>query len=454
MRLRKTAWLCATVLLVTSLGFGQQPASTAAKQNGSQAKAVDPPPSPLDVVNHALPKWLRFSGQVRSRVEGYTGGGFNSANEDAYMLTRVWLNMRIQPTAWLRFSFQGEDSHAPWKHANPPGPPFRDTMDLRMAYVEFGDMEKKPVGFRFGRQELEFGEGRLVGALPWANTARTFDGFHASYLGKGFRLDGFAARVVRVLPNDFNDSIPGNNFYGLYTSFKTLVPRATFEPYFFWRRQSGLHTELGAPGTMNFGTYGLRWVGKLPGGFDYNTDIAGQHGSLGSESIGAWANHWLLGYTVSKARFTPRIFAEYNHASGDKNPTDNKKGTFDQLYPTGHDKYGLTDQVGWENMHQVRSGVEFKLTPKWMATGRYNAYWLADPHDALYNGGGGVIARVPAGDAGRFVGHGLDFISAYTFNPRLSLSGGIGHIFPGTFLKNATPGAGYTYPYAMLTYGF
>jgi hypothetical protein len=275
-----------------------------------------------------------------------------------------------------------------------------------------------------------------------------------SYLGNGFRVDAFAARVVRIIPDNLDESTPGNNFYGLYSSFKKLVSKATVEPYFFWRRQSALRTELGDPGILNFGTYGIRWVGKLPAGFDYNTEFAGQDGSLGDESVGAWASHVLLGYTIPKVRFTPRFFTEYNHATGDKDPADNKRGTFDGLYPTGHDKYGLTDQVGWQNMHHIRTGMEFKFNKKWTATGRYNAYWLADSHDALYNGAGAVIARVPAGTAGKFVGQGFDILSAYTFNPRLLFSGGFGKIFPGAFLKNATPGASYNYPYAMLTYNF
>ena len=40
--------------------------------------------------------------------------------------------------------------------------------------------------------------------------------------------------------------------------------------------------------------------------------------------------------------------------------------TFDQLYPTGHDKLGLTDQVGWRNIHHLREGIEItpiKATP-------------------------------------------------------------------------------------------
>ncbi len=455
MRLREGVLFVVIALLCASAYAQPVAAGTPAKPQAEGAKAGPPAWSPLDPLNERLPKWLRFSGQARARAEGYSGGGFNSANEDAYLLTRVWLNMKIQPSPWLKFYFQSQDSHAPWKKAAPPGPPFRDTMDLRQGYVEFGDTEKQNLGLRFGRQELEFGEGRLVGALPWANTARTFDGFRGSFVGDGYRLDAFAAAVVRISQDNFDESTPGNNFYGLYSSFKKLVPKATLEPYFFWRRQSGLRTELAQPGIMNFGTYGLRWVGKLPGNFDYNTDVAGQKGSLGSESIGAWASHLLLGYTIPKARFTPRAFVEYNHASGDENPTDNKRGTFDQLYPTGHDKYGLTDQVGWQNMHHVRTGVEFKFNKKWSATGRHNAYWLANARDALYNAGAGVaIARDPSGTSGTFVGQGFDIVSSYAVNSRLSISGGFGKIFAGTFLKDTTPGASYNFPYAMSVYTF
>jgi len=49
---------------------------------------------------------------------------------------------------------------------------------------------------------------------------------------------------------------------------------------------------------------------------------------------------------------TPKLRLEFNHASGDSNPSDGKHGTFDVLYPTAHDKYGMADQVGWKNVKQ------------------------------------------------------------------------------------------------------
>jgi hypothetical protein len=205
---------------------------------------------------------------------------------------------------------------------------------------------------------------------------------------------------------------------------------------------------------MNFGTVGLRAVGRLPSNFDYDTQMAAQRGSLGNELIRAWAGHWLVGFSLVNTPLTPRVFTEYNQASGDANPTDNKRGTFDQLYPTGHDKYGLTDLVGWQNMKHTRSGVDLALAKGWTATARYSSYWLAEPRDALYGGGGAALARSPSGTAGTYVGREVDVITTVKFQPGIGFSAGLGRFVPGTFLKNTTPGKAYTYPYAMLTYDF
>ena len=66
----------------------------------------------------------------------------------------------------------------------------------------------------------------------------------------------------------------------------------------------------------------------------------------------------LIGRTIPSGSKTYRAFGEYNYASGDDTPGDGVRGTFDQLYPTAHDKYGLADQVGWKNIHHLRTGLE------------------------------------------------------------------------------------------------
>ena len=87
-------------------------------------------------------------------------------------------------------------------------------------------------------------------------------------------------------------------------------------------------------------------VGRLSARTDYNVEAAIQRGSLGTDTISAWAGHALFGRTMPIGSKTYRAFGEYNYASGDDTPTDGVRGTFDQLYPTPHDKYGLADQFG------------------------------------------------------------------------------------------------------------
>lgn len=453
---RRTISFIVQVLLATNYLLAQQVATQAPQQAPSPRTGNANSSQQLlsEKLNEQLPRWLRIGGDYRARFEGITGGNFRANSDDAYLLSRLRINLFLIPTNWLKFGFQGQDSHVFWKNQAPPAPPFQDAMDVRQAYVELGDTEKKPVGLRIGRQELAYGDERLVGNSNWLNTARSFDALRGTYRRQGYRLDLFAARVVKLQNGEFDWSTPGTNFYGAYGGLEKLVPGSTIEPYFFWRRSAGLATETGTIGILNFATVGTRWVGKLPHNFDYGLEMDRQDGSLGTDSIGAWAGHWVVGKAFAKRRFKPRIFTEYNYASGDHNPRDGHRTTFDHLYPTGHDKYGLVDQVGWKNIRNARAGADFRLNPKYTLVCRYDAWWLADTHDALYNAAGTVVARVANGTGGRFVGQEFDTVLSYNLSRQLQISGGYGHIFPGTFLNHATPGKSYNFPYASTVFVF
>jgi hypothetical protein len=340
------------------------------------------------------------------------------------------------------------------RNAKPDAPPFEDTFDLRQAYVELGSTETMTFGLRLGRQEIVFGEQRLVGHVAWVNAARSFDAVRATYRHRVVRVDAFAASVVNPREGRFNTvTSTGNNFHGVYTSFGTIVPRATVEPYAFWRVAGGQRSETGVQGKLDAKTIGVRMTGRLPASLDYGVEVAGQTGSASSDDVAAWAGHWLVGYTIP-AKFTPRLIAEYNYASGDSDPTDGQRETFDQLYPTGHDKYGLADQVGWKNIHQVRAGIEVKPTPKLSLSNNYHSWWLASARDGLNNSGSALVARFPDGSAGRHVGYEADIQAIYSINAQIQLSGGYAHIFPGTFLEMATPGETYKSTYVMVNYLF
>jgi hypothetical protein len=423
-------------------------------QPAAQPKAVASPRRPSDDVNDSLPQWLRFNGEYRMRLEGISGSAFQPDADDAYALSRVRLNLTVAPQPWLRAVFQAQDAQVMGRNPKPDGPPFEDTFDLRQAYVEMGHREGNTFELRVGRQELVFGEQRLVGHVSWLNTARSFDAVRVAYRHQNFRIDAFAASVVNIKEGSFDKRTGGNNFHGVYGSFTKLVPKATVEPYVFWRLSRGLKSEAGIPSKLDFKTIGFRWVGKLPANFDYGVEMATQTGSLGLDDVQAWGGHWLTGYTFAKPASKPRLFVEYNFATGDGNAADQKRQGFDQLYPTPHDKTGLADQVGWKNIHHVRGGLELRPTAKLSASTSYHSWWLANTHDALYGVSGALVAKVAGGSAGRHVGQEVDVQAGYPLTPQIQIAPGYSHIFPGTFLNRATPGKAYNLGYLMVTYQF
>ena len=406
--------------------------------------------SPIAFVNDALPRWLCFTAGYRVRLESYSAGNFQPGNSDTYLLTRLRVGASIQPTAWSKVYAELQDATAFWK--NPPlAPPYQSTWDLRRAYLDLGDIEHSPVSIRVGRQDIALGHLRLVGTSYWRNASHGYDAVMMVLNWNRLRVNAWAASPVVALDNGLSHHQQGNNFHGVYGSLKNLIPSSVLEPYTLWRLSPGFRTEAGKLGRLDEKTIGLRWAGTVSQ-FDYDHEIAGETGSVGTDRIRAWGWSAIAGYTFQSARLRPRVFVKYDYACGDRNPTDGVRGTFDQLYPNIHDHHGLADQVAWQNLKSVRTGVKASLRSNWVLAGAYNDWWLASARDAFYNASGSVVARDPRGLSGTHIGREYDAQTSFRLNRHLELGGGVGYIRSGDFLIRTNHAHYYTYPYLMLYY--
>src|ERR1700733_9317184 len=118
-------------------------------------------PSLSEKFNELLPNWLRFSGELRERFEGYTGGSFKANSTNDYDLQRIRLGMHLIPTSWMRFYFEMQDARV--FGLDPSIPPYQNAADLFQAYVELGSAEGNGLSVRGGRQQLSFGNNRFIG---------------------------------------------------------------------------------------------------------------------------------------------------------------------------------------------------------------------------------------------------------------------------------------------------
>jgi hypothetical protein len=147
------------------------------------------------------------------------------------------------------------------------------------------------------------------------------------------------------------------------------------------------------------------------------------------------------------------VLIEGNYASGTKNPSGHQWNTFDQLYPSNHDKYGFADQVGRRNLVQFRVSVEEEPGARWKIKQTFESYWLATTHDNFYASSGAIAVPAHPG-ASPHIGDELDLVAEYQWGRGLNFGFGYAHLFSGAFLKATTPGHDYSYAYAYFQYNF
>jgi hypothetical protein len=268
-------------------------------------------------------------------------------------------------------------------------------------------------------------------------------------------VSAFAASVVVPLISGISHHQEGNNIYGLYGAVDRLLPHSTLEPFMLWRVQPSVSVETTAKvktGRQDEKAYGARYKGTALGTLDYSCEAVMERGTDGPNLIRAWGTTGGVGYRLNQIFFHPRAFAQYDYASGDKNPSDGTHNTFDTMYASGHDRFGITDQFGWQNLVAERAGFTLEPHRRWTVTAQYLNFSLASATDSLYNSSGSSIVRDATGKSGTHVGEEFDVYSWYEVSRNVSVGVGVGHIMPGTFLADTTKGPTYNYPYFAINF--
>ncbi len=391
-------------------------------------------------LNQELPSWLTLGVQTRLRAEGQHGIRFTEGNDQDFLLQRYRFSTLILPNSWLQFYGEIQDSRSVGIPTHDPS--YRDTFDLRQAYVGLGK-EGGLWDLRVGRQRLAFGSERLLGNAEWSNVPRVYDGARLALQHGSDRVDLFAASVVQSDADHWDHHKQGNNLYGAYASIGSLIAGGKIEPYFLYRVGPSFGGEFGKAGHYDSSTMGVRTAGGFRKLWTYESEMISQRGTIGTASLRAWAFMAQGNRRISQLPWNATLSTEFNYASGDRRQGDGQVNTFDQLYPTNHLIYGLTDQQGRRNAENVRAAL--KLQPrKWLTVRAEERYlWLASKYDALYVFNGAISVPAIAGGARyRDVGSEFDVMGDFVTSKYYSIGAQWGHLTAGKFLKTYSPGSG------------
>ena len=288
-----------------------------------------------------------------------------------------------------------------------------DALDLHQGWAELGDGESAPVSVRVGRQELSYGGERLVGALNWAQQARSFDGAR-------LRLRPAGGVVVDAVAMQLGDVDAGTADGALAGLHGRIAAAGLLEGYVWYVGEDGEGDRLeDVADTYTVGARwesaaaGIRW--RLEGAYQLGESRRAAGGGLDPEprDVSAYLVAGRVGAQVSRAL---RVEAWYDRLSGDDDPGDGEIRVFDTLFATNHKFYGHMDlflnipvQTGGRGLQDVAVKGSYAV--------REDQSLHADLH-------GFYLAATDGLDSGH-IGEELDLAYRWRYAPGVALTGGL-----------------------------
>ncbi|MGH7491414.1 MAG: alginate export family protein [bacterium] len=386
---------------------------------------------------------VSFSGDLRVRAEARQNADFNSqlGDQAVFVAQRARATLEWQFPEHLQALLQIQDARL-WGEEGSTNRALNNT-DLHQAYFDVEKLFGKSLVLRVGRQQLAFGNERLVGKYDWDQAGRAFDAARLTWGEAGQKIDFWLAQNRNKNATGINSN---QEFMGAYFATQRLY-KTTAEVYamavlddrdFPIGSTTGKSLFLIATGARLAGKLHERWHYDLEGVYQF-----GDHGDLKVQAFGmAVEGRWLVA-----RRYAPTVSVSYVFGSGDSNPFDEKLGTLSALFPSIHEHLGAMDYVSWSNIAATVAAFELRPARGLALQSQWHYFQLAHGNDAWYGAQGFNFDRrseifLPALPGESIVlGSEIDLSCSYTVRERIQLYCGLSRFFPGGFVKAGNPEA-------------
>lgn len=365
-----------------------------------------------------------FNGQIRHRTE-HDARDFdaNDANSSFHLLrTRVGLNVAVASdvSAFIQIQdarlFGSENSNQGRGTLDGSAP----ALDFHQAYFKVTSIFDSPFTIQIGRQELAYGNQRLIGSVGWSNIGRSFDAGRLSFQSETATVDFFAAQLVGS-----GSLSTGQSLYGLYTTFSP-ADQHTIDGFVIVDNNTREITEGPDEGESMLGRYTVgTYVHGTPSALDYELELIYQGGNMAAgepatqQDISAYLVSGALGYTFPSAN-KPRVGIQYTLLSGDESTTDNESNSFNTLFATNHKFYGFMDffpgSLSGQGLHNLTGSLSISPSNK--------LNFRIDVHQF-------TLAQSVSTNGADNLGQEIDLTSSFKYNKQFSIQAGLSAFFPG-----------------------
>ncbi len=326
----------------------------------------------------------------------------------------------------------------------------RQSLDLSQAWFMLENIGGVPIDFKIGRQQLVYGDQRLIGNSNWTDNGRSFDAYKASARFDIVQLDVFLAKLKETKGSP-SDSGSDDDLYGLYSIWPFGDAHKLDVYYLVWKNDAA----------RSVNTYGARFAGKAAG-LDYTAEAVMQSGKW-SATVDQSAMAFAVtgGYTFADFLGGLRIGAEYDQGSGDDKADATVHKTYAFGFGTNHAPYGYMDYFSWSNMSDIALKVKAKPGPVTTEIA-YHIFALNQARDGWYSAVGngatttlGNTSYTAAQASSTDAGSEIDLTAMYQYNTAVKITAGYSMFTPGTAAKEHGGGTdGSTWGYGMFEFAF
>ncbi len=397
-----------------------------------QAPAPQDPPAPAPTIVKTDAKQLAVDGQFRFRFEYRDPAGYDTVanvhEDDDLFMTRIRLNFKYAVQDDLDVFVQLQDARTFGEEASVASN--EKNVDLKQGWIEVRKLLGQPLTLKLGRQELAYGDGRVLSPLDWNNITRSFDGAKLRWAGDDWWVD-FFYMIVKEGTGAEDDQ----DFTGLYASYTGWKDHEV-DLYFLVRElnNNAFTGENGVVGDVRDQTIGARLKGKQSA-FDYSLEFMLQSGDYVEDSIKANAYAATFGYTFDMA-WKPRVGLELTQASGDADPADGDHESYDPLFAFGHFYQGFADQFAFRNGRDVALYV--KIAPCEGVTVHLDlhTFTLDEERDSWFNASGAQIRRDATGNSDAEIGREIDLHARWSATKAVKFWFGFALFQAGEFVED------------------
>lgn len=377
---------------------------------------------------------FRWFGDIRVRGEVDMRDFKDQTPANAYTVMRARFGVEAKPLEDVRVLLQVRDSRVFGQERDGTGAfnTLGDSrnLDLHQGFVEIKKFFSDEVTLKVGRQELSYGNERLIGTVGWNNIGRVFDGGLLRFDFTGLSLDLIAMRLAEVkqYPSVATPAAVqyvrdgGSDFFGIYGTSKG-IENNTLDGYVLF--QSDRNQTVFGSNDLRRWTVGGLLRGKTSA-LSYDLEAAYQTGTRRGMDVAAYLLAGSLNYTFEESPVR-RLGLGYDRLSGSKAGSTKHK-SFDPMFHTGHKFYGFMDYfIGFPGNSADRGLIDL------YARGTVNITQALVTNVWVHS-------FQPESDQ-RLLGHEADCVVSYRMNEAVSLEGGASAFLPGVVMRERFGGA-------------